>query len=87
MVLLTGLGINVSKRQLVRRLIDSQDAFLNAARDVLRTGLDTAPWITVDDTGARHKAQNGVCTQIGNEGAAKPLPSSRPSRPQARRAD
>ena len=37
------------------------------ARDVLRTGLDTAPWITVDDTGARHKAKNSVCTQIGND--------------------
>ena len=24
-------------------------------------------WITVDDTGARHKAANGFCTQIGNE--------------------
>jgi hypothetical protein len=23
-------------------------------------------WITVDDTGARHKAANGFCTQIGN---------------------
>ena len=34
---------------------------------VLRTGLETSPWITVDDTGARHKARNGVCTQIGND--------------------
>jgi hypothetical protein len=25
-----------------------------------------AAWITVDDTGARHKAHNGFCTQIGN---------------------
>ena len=65
--LLADLGINVSKRQLVRLLIDDQGAFLEEARDVLRTGLDTAPWITVDDTGARHKAQNSVCTQIGND--------------------
>jgi hypothetical protein len=33
---------------------------------VLRAGLSSAPWITVDDTGARHKAANGFCTQIGN---------------------
>jgi Transposase IS66 family len=33
---------------------------------VLRAGLATAPWVTVDDTGARHKAKNGFCTQIGN---------------------
>jgi hypothetical protein len=35
--------------------------------DVLRAGLETAAWITVDDTGARHKAKNGYCTQIGND--------------------
>ena len=65
--LLADLGVIVSKRQLVRLLIEGQDAFLDEASDVLRTGLDTAPWITVDDTGARHKAKNGVCTQIGND--------------------
>ena len=32
----------------------------------MRAGLETARWITVDDTGARHKAANGVCTQIGD---------------------
>jgi len=37
------------------------------ARDVLRAGLATAAWITVDDTGARHKGKNGFCTQIGND--------------------
>ncbi len=67
LALLADLGISVSKRQLVRLLIDDQSGFLDEARDVLRTGLDTAPWITVDDTGARHKAKNGVCTQIGND--------------------
>ena len=67
LALLADLGVVVSKRQLVRLLIDGQDAFLDEAREVLRTGLDTAPWITVDDTGARHKAKNGVCTQIGND--------------------
>ena len=67
LALLSDLGVVVSKRQLVRLLTDGQDAFLDEAREVLRTGLDTAPWITVDDTGARHKAKNGVCTQIGND--------------------
>ena len=33
---------------------------------MLRAGLSSAAWITVDDTGARHKAENGFCTQIGN---------------------
>ena len=33
---------------------------------MLRAGLASAAWVTVDDTGARHKANNGFCTQIGN---------------------
>ena len=39
---------------------------LAEARDVLRAGLSSAKWITVDDTGAHHKAVNGFCTSIGN---------------------
>src|SRR5260370_37274090 len=64
--LLRGLGIFISKRQVLRLLIERQDDFLTEARDILRAGLSSAAWITVDDTGARHKATNGFCTQIGN---------------------
>ena len=64
--LLRSLGIFVSKRQVVRLLIEGQNGFLAEARDVLRAGLSSAAWITVDDTGARHKATNGFCTQMGN---------------------
>jgi hypothetical protein len=66
--MLAGFGIDISKRQLTRLLIADQDVFLAEASAVLRTGLETASWITVDDTGARHKANNGVCAQIGNDG-------------------
>jgi len=65
--LLNDIGIVISKRQVMRLLIEGQESFLNEARDVLRTGLSSAAWITVDDTGARHKAQNGFCTHIGND--------------------
>src|SRR4051812_17674223 len=51
---LTSLGIAISKRQVVRLLNAGQEAFLAEARDVLRAGLSTALWISVDDTGARH---------------------------------
>jgi len=64
--LLRDLGIFISKRQVVRLLIEGKDGFLTEARDVLRAGLSSAAWITVDDTGARHQASNGFCTQIGN---------------------
>jgi hypothetical protein len=66
LALLQALGIVISKRQIVRLLVAGQDDFLDEARDVLRAGLSSAAWITVDDTGARHKAVNGFCTQIGN---------------------
>ena len=67
LALLQGFGIDISKRQLVRLLIAGQEPFLGEAQNVLRSGLDAASWITVDDTGARHKAKNGVCTHIGND--------------------
>jgi hypothetical protein len=64
---LTSLGIVISKRQVVRLLNAGQEAFLDEAQDVLRAGLSTAAWISVDDTGARHRHQNAVCTQLGND--------------------
>src|ERR1700751_2905736 len=64
---LRAIGIAISKRQVLRLLIAGKGRFHIEARDVLRAGLATASWITVDDTGARHKGVNGVCTQIGND--------------------
>jgi len=64
---LRAIGIDISKRQVVRLLIGGQESFVTEARDVLRAGLETAKWISVDDTGARHRLRNGVCTQIGND--------------------
>src|SRR5882724_6544225 len=60
--LLRAIGILISKRQVVRLLNEGHDCFLDEARDVLRAGLSSAAWITVDDAGARHKATNGFCT-------------------------
>lgn len=65
--LLHSVGVSISKREVQRLLTDQQQGFLDEARDVLRAGLQTSPWISVDDTGARHKARNGFCTQIGND--------------------
>jgi hypothetical protein len=64
---LRAVGIAISKRQVMRLLIGDQQPFLDESQDVLRAGLQQASWITVDDTGARHQAVNGVCTQIGND--------------------
>ena len=64
---LRAIGLAISTRQVMRLLIEGHQRFLDEARDVLRAGLTQAAWITVDDTGARHKAANGTCTQIGND--------------------
>jgi hypothetical protein len=64
---LRAIGIAISKRQVVRLLNEGQGTFLDEAREVLRAGLSAASWISVDDTGARHQHQNGVCTQLGND--------------------
>ena len=70
---LRAFGIVISKRQLVRLLIAGQDGFLAENREVLRAGLSSAAWVTVDDTGARHKAANGFCTTHTLSGLAPRL--------------
>jgi transposase IS66 family protein len=67
LALLRSVGVSISKRQLVRLLNENHAGFIAEARDVLRAGLETSPWVSVDDTGARHAGKNGFCTQIGNE--------------------
>lgn len=64
---LRSLGVAISKRQLQRLLTDQQETFVAEAQDVLRAGLEMGPYVSVDDTGARHAGKNGYCTQIGND--------------------
>jgi hypothetical protein len=63
---LASLGVAISKRQVVRLLTAGSAALIAEAQAVLRAGLETARWITVDDTASRHQARNGVTTQIGD---------------------
>ena len=65
--ILNGIGVEISKRQVVRLLTSNLDAFAEEDQQVLRAGLQCAPFITVDDTSARHARRDGVTTQIGGE--------------------
>ncbi len=65
--LMHSVGVSISKREVQRLLTEKHQGFLDEAREVLRAGLETSPWVSVDDTGARHKAKSGFCTQIGND--------------------
>jgi len=64
---LAGIGIEISKRQVVRLLTSRLDDLIAEDRDVLRAGLATARWVTVDDTAARHARQDAFTTQIGDD--------------------
>lgn len=64
---LNSVGLVISKRQVLRLLNGDVAGFIDEAKGVLRAGLASADWITVDDTGARHRAKNGVTTQIGDD--------------------
>ena len=64
--LLNGIGVEISKRQVVRLLTEPLDDLVAEDQEVLRVGLATARWVTVDDTAARHARKDGFTTQVGD---------------------
>jgi hypothetical protein len=65
--ILNGIGMEISKTQVVRMLTADLDGFAQEDDAVLHAGLLSAPFITVDDTGARHARLDAVTTQIGGD--------------------
>ena len=65
--LLNGIGLSISKREVVRLLTTDLETFEQEDHAVLQAGLTSSPYITVDDTGARHARRPAVTTQIGGE--------------------
>ncbi len=65
--ILNDVGLDISARQVGRFLTADAGGIVAEQQEVLRAGMETASWINVDDTGARHKAKNGYCTAIGND--------------------
>ena len=63
--LLNGMGVLISKRQVVRLLTAKLERFRTEDEAVLKAGLAGA-YVTVDDTGARHAGKSGYTTQIGS---------------------
>jgi hypothetical protein len=64
--LLNGMGVRISKRQVVRLLTVKLEIFRAEDAAVLQAGLGGA-YVTVDDTGARHAGKSGYTTQIGSD--------------------
>ena len=65
--ILNGAGVAISKRQIVRLLTGNLDAFVAEDQAVLKAGLASSSFITVDDTGALHQRRDNVTTQIGGD--------------------
>src|SRR5918994_5653799 len=63
---LKGLGVRLSKGQIVTILTTNKDAFHAEKDAILEAGLATARWVTVDDTGARHAGHDEYTTHIGD---------------------
>jgi hypothetical protein len=66
LALLNGMGVLISKRQVVRLLTARLERFRAEDEAVLKAGLGGA-YVTVDDTGARHASKSGYTTQIGSD--------------------
>ncbi|WP_168282813.1 IS66 family transposase [Rhizobium leguminosarum] len=65
--LLNDIGLDISKRQIVRLLTKDLDGFVAEDAAVLHAGLVSSAYVMVDDTGARHAHANFHTTHIGGE--------------------
>ena len=60
-------GIVISSGQLNRLLCEGKKRFHDEKDGLLKVGLTESNYVTVDDSGARHKGKNGYVTHIGND--------------------
>ena len=60
-------NVSISSGEINHLLIKSKANFHEEKNQLLQTGLAISDYITVDDSGARHKGRNGYVTQVGND--------------------
>jgi hypothetical protein len=60
-------GVDISSGQLNAILLDDHDAFHAEKDALLPTAREVSNVLHTDDTSARHRGQNAVCTHFGNE--------------------
>ena len=63
-------GIDISAGQIEWILSNGHEALHEEKDALLKAGLQSSSYVTVDDSGARHKGKNGYVTHIGNESFA-----------------
>jgi hypothetical protein len=60
-------GIEISEGQVHNILMSESDAYQQASEAILAAGIEEAPYIRTDDTGAKHQHKNSYCTHIGGQ--------------------
>ena len=65
--LLRGAGIEISEGQVHHILMNESEGYHEASEKILTAGIEEAPYIRTDDTGAKHQHKSGYCTHIGGE--------------------
>ena len=60
-------GCPISEGSLNNLLTENNERFHQEKDELLEAGIACSRSLQVDDTGARHKGKNGVCTVIGND--------------------
>ena len=65
--LLWDAGVSISAGELSNLLTKEHDDFHAEKDELLATGIRCSHYLQTDDTGARHKGQNGYCTVIVND--------------------
>jgi hypothetical protein len=60
-------GIELSEGQVHNILMSESAAYSGASEAILAAGIEEAPYIRADDTGAKHQHKNSYCTHIGGK--------------------
>ena len=61
------VGIQISEGQIHNILMGEAEGYAKHSEAIVSAGLQEAPYIRTDDTGARHQNQRGYCTHIGGQ--------------------
>jgi len=77
---LEGIGIELSSGQVSHILLDEAEDYSKVSEEILKTGLQEAPYVRTDDTGEKHQHKNTYCTHIGGQYFAYYTTSSSKSR-------
>jgi hypothetical protein len=64
---LMGAGIELSEGQIHNILMEQTEHYHQQSEAILSAGLQEAPYIRVDDTGASHEHKAAYCTHVGGE--------------------